>query len=326
MIRPLRPLLSLACAFVLAASSEAQAKFDYITFDRIQLDPNFALLTSTRWGILVNTGTVPISLDLDWERGLYYAESSDALGGFFYEPLNPFGNDFILQPGEAIGDDDPLLLAELLPGETFTTNALIATFQFGVPFPSSDFHIDVLAQIGDQIAKTRTEVEITNLGGQAFWVPISAKRVSCELSSVGWQSYGEPCNTVGGNALELYPRGHNGGPGGPPWVAFRSNMPQIGNWAFALEVDSPAFQPNYLIGMDVAPGNLPLFGCTALLAFSPALQFFGGSIPFFQETENIPIPNDAGLIGQTVYFQAALQTSPLLLSNGVSLTIGDVTP
>lgn len=321
---------SILSAFLLCAglpsASSAQVAFDYITFDSIRLDPNFALLTSTRWGILVNTGTVPISLDDDWERGLYYAESSDQLGGFFYELLNPFQNDLVLQPGEAIGDADPLLLAELLPGETFVSNALIATFQFGVPFPSSDFHVDVLAQIGDRIAKTRTDVEIADLGGTDFWVPVSAKRVSCELSPVSWQSYGSSCGTVGGAGLDLYPRGHNGGPGGPPWVAFRSNMPQLGNWAFGMELNSPAFQPSYVLGFDVAPGSFPLAGCELLLGFTPALTVLQGSIPFFQETHNVPIPNNPNLTGLSVYFQAALMQAPPLVSNGVVVVLGDVTP
>lgn len=317
-------LLPILLGPLLASAPRAQAKFDYITFDRIQLDPDFALQTSTRWGILVNTGTVPISLDDDWERGLWYAESSDQLGAFFYDLLNPFSLDVVLQPGEAIGDSDPLLLAELLPGETFTTNALIATFQFGVPFPSQDFHIDVMAQIGDQIARTRTDVEITDLGGAAFWVPVSAKRISCELSPVSWSSYGAPCGESGGQFAELYPYGVNTG-GGPPWIANWTNMPTIGNWAFALRTQSPVFQPEMILGFDTAPGSVPVFGCTLLLGLTPALTLIPDSVPFFTGTTGVPIPTNPALVGATLYFQSAVLSGGLFTSQGAAITFGDVT-
>jgi hypothetical protein len=310
---------------VLATAPAAQATFDYITFDKIRLDPNFALGTSTRWGIIVNTGTVPISLDNDWERGLCYAESSKQLGSFFYEPLNPFGNDFILQPGEAIGDSDPLLLAELLPGETFTTNALIASFQFGVPFPDDDFTIDVLAQIGDQIAVTRTDVDVTNLGGAAFWEPVTAKRVSGVLSPLGYQIYGQPCSHGGGSAM-LYPRGHNGGPGGPPWAAYRSSMPQLGNWTFGLEIKSTIPGQSYLLALDFAPASFLFEGCEVLLGLTPGLTLLTGSIPFFQETINVPLPLNPNLAGLPVYFQALLTSGSFTTTNGVQVTLGDALP
>ena len=124
----MRDLAQLVAALALGSATLAQeCRFEYITFDRIRLDPDFALLTSTRWGILVNTGDVPISVTQDWEGGLWYAESSEPLGSFFYELLDPFGAGYILQPGEAMGDDDPLLLELLEPDETFATSCLLYT-------------------------------------------------------------------------------------------------------------------------------------------------------------------------------------------------------
>ena len=315
-------VLLLSAALEPAAAQEC--RFDYITFDRIRLDPDFALATSTRWGILVNTGDVPISLEDDWEAGLWYAESSDQLGSFFFDLLNPFGADLILQPGEAVGDADPLLLAELLPGETFVTNALIATFQFGVPFPDQDFHIDFLAQVDDQIAKTRTEVEIADLGGSAFWVPVSAKRVTCELSPVGWSTYGPDCPSPAG-AVALAPYGNNFG-SGPPWVAYWSNMPQIGNWAFGLEVTSPVFQAPYIVGLSTTTGSLLVGGCEVLIGVLPPFFTFPGQVPFFQEVEGLPIPDNPGLVGLTLYAQAVVLGNPPALSTGVQFTIGDLLP
>jgi hypothetical protein len=314
----------LVAACITPSLAAQQMSFDYITFDRIRLDPNFALGTSTRWGILVNTGSVPISLTDDWEKGLWYAESSELLGNFFYELLDPFGAGFILQPGEAVGDADPLLLAELLPGETFTTNALIAPFQFGTPFPSEDFHIDVLAQIGDLIATTRTDVELADLGGSDFWVPVSAKRVSAVPSPVSSVVYGDACPGAFGDAsLRAY--GFNGG-SGPPWIAYRSNMPQIGNWAFGFQIVSPTFNASYLLGIDVAPGSLVVGGCEFLLGLTPAITLIPGQIPNFQVTQPVPIPNNPGLVGLTIYAQAALLPPAFLTTNALAVTLGDVAP
>ncbi len=317
-------LLTTAFAALLSSTAAGQVQFDYITFDKIELDPTFALQTSTRWGILVNTGSVPISLDDDWERGLWYAESSQQLGAFFYDLLNPFGLDVILMPGEAIGDADPLLLAELLPGETFTSNALIATFQFGVPFPGTDFHIDFMAQIGDQIAKTRTDVELKDLGGAAFWTPVSAKRVSSELSPVSYTNYGAPCGKSGGSFAELYPYGVNFG-SGPPWIAYWTNMPQVGNWAFALRTASPVFQPELLLAIDAAPGSFPVLGCSLLLGLTPAFTLIPDTVPFFTGTTGVPIPPNPALVGAQLYFQSAVLSGGLFTTQGIAITFGDVT-
>ncbi|QDU66146.1 hypothetical protein [Engelhardtia mirabilis] len=316
-------LIALTLSISAPAASALQKSFDYITFDRIDLDPNFALQTSTRWGIVVNTGTEPLSLTDDWEGGLWYGESSQLLGSFFFELLDPFGAGLTLQPGEAAGDADPLLLAQLLPGETFVTAALIAPIQFGVPFPTSDFHLDLHAQVGDLIAKTRTDVTLKDLGGSAFWTPTSAKRVSGAPSPISSSAYGAACAGPSGSAT-LTPYGSNGGPGGPPWVALRSNLPQIGNWAFGYQIVSPTFNASYALGIDIAPGSIPLAGCSLLLGFTPALSVLFGQIPNFQQTHNIPIPNDPVLIGVTIYAQAVLLPPQFVTTNGISITIGDV--
>ena len=321
----MKVLLPLAGALLAlpSLSSAQQCSFEVITFDRIRLDPNFALLTSTRWGILVNTGSVPISLGDDWETGLWYAESSQPLGSFFHEQLNPFGAGLILQPGEAVGDDHPLLLAELLPGETFVTPALIRVFQFGVPFPSSDFHVDFYAQMGDQIAKSRTDIEIADLGGAAFWEPVSAKRVSCSTSPATYASYGNGCAHPLGTA-QLRPLGFNGG-GGLPHIAYLSNMPQVGNWAFGVEIESPVHNPSYVVGIDFAPGSFSFSGCELLLGLTPGLTTFSGTVPHFLETQSVPIPDQPTLVGVKAYAQGVLLAPLFLTTNGLEFTLGDVT-
>ena len=75
----IRTLAACFVAAVLASPAHSQCRFEYITFDKIQLDPDYALGTSGRWGILVNTGDVPISVTQDWQGGLWYAESSRKL-------------------------------------------------------------------------------------------------------------------------------------------------------------------------------------------------------------------------------------------------------
>ena len=314
--------LSLA-SFALPAA--AQCRFDYITFDRMQIDPAASLGFSKRWGILVNTGAVPISLENDWEGGLWYGQSTQPIGvggiGFFYDLLNPFQNDLILQPGEAIGDADPLLLAELLPGETFVGPALISTLQLGAEWPVVDFDLDLFAQIGTQVAKTRTTVELASLGGPAL-LPVSARRFTCEPSPVAEVDIGAPCGE--GGLPSLAPLGVNSG-SGPPYVAYWSNMPHLGNWAFGVEMKAAIPNQAYLVLVDIAPGSFPVAECTLHLALTPFFAFQTGVMVNFDDTMGFPLPNLPFLSGLVLYFQGFLTAPVIRGSNAVAVTLGVVT-
>lgn len=309
----------------LTLPAAAQAKFDYITFDRIQVDPDVFGFTA-RWGLLVNTGTVPISLDQDWAGGLWLAEASQPVGvggiGMWYDLQSSFPGDVLLMPGEAVGDSDPLLLAELLPGEDFLNNATLANFRISEAWPESEFQIDFYAQAASQVARTTTAVELAELEGLA-WRPVSAQRVSSELSPLAWSALGTSC---GGDGLpRLTPLGVTSG-SGPPYLAYLSNMPHLGNWAFGLHVEGAVADVPYVVIADIAPGAFVLEDCTIYLGLTPLFAFQTGLLSTFDDTKGFPLPDLPFLAGLDLYFQAVMTTPLFDTSNAVVVTLGDITP
>ena len=320
--------LALAGALLLGAhgtSASAQLQFDYITFDEWELDPNGSLGFSSRWGLLVNTGTQPISLVQDWEGGLWYAESSAPIGAFFFENLNPYGAGLTVFPGEAVGDNHPLLMAKLQAGETLVgspAGSLTSHFQLGAPYPTSNFDLDFFVQVDDQLVHSHTKVVTKSLGGPAF-LPVSAQRLSSVSVFDPVTSYGAPCNAAPLPRLSLY--GDNI-PTGPPYAALLSNMPEVGNGSFGFHIDAAEFKPLYLIGVDAAPGSFLLNGCEVLLGFTPGMLILSGQMPSFQVTVPLPIPNNPALAGATVYAQALVISSTGKTTNGLRITAVNLMP
>jgi len=320
---------SLAASLVLAGlslPSSAQIQFDYITFDQLELDPGQVSSIYENWGILVNTGVQPIALQTDWQGGLWYTEASAKLGALFFLLNNPFADTFLLQPGEAVGDDHPLLLAQLKAGEVMVGPAgsnLISNMQVLGVWPAADFDVQCAVQAKDQLAITSTHFVQKTLPLGVQYRPLSAKRTKSTIVLQPVVPYGTPC--FPGVEDTLTPKGQFF-PKGPPYSGSSSNLPEVGNTAFGLQVRSEIPGATYILGVDLAPGSIPLFGCELLLALTPNMLTFSGTIPLYVQTVPLPIPNNPALAGALFFAQAVLFTPQIRTTNALFLTVVDSIP
>lgn len=275
--------LSAALAF-LALPTAAQLDFDVISFGKIQVDDT-TLGLSSGWLILVNTGTVPLSL-LDWQKALHYAEFSTPVGGFDLKPV--FSGPLTLAPGEAIGAFDPALVNLIEIGESFTM-AASTQFSLSVPWPAGTTqNIRWKFEFAGREVSGVTEVEFTS-------APIGYGITGVRTSSTPVASpaiTNLPINCTG--QLTVRPLGLPG----PFRIAPSSNLPVIGNQCFALDVrvnNAP-----YVLGVDLAPGNTTFAGCDLKLALSPNLRTITG----VGIAMRLSIPYQLTLVGQHMYLQA----------------------
>jgi hypothetical protein len=103
-------------------------------------------------------------------------------------------------------------------------------------------------------------------------------------------------------------------------------MPQIGNWNFGFEIESPLAGQSFLLGISQTTGSLFIQNCEVLIGLLPPLQLLPGQIPFFQEVKRVPIPDNPALIGLTFYAQGLVLSGTPMLTRGVEITLGDVAP
>ncbi len=303
----MRTLTLFAAALALLAASRpssAQLDFDVISFGKIQVD-DATLGLGSGWLILVNTGTVPISLT-DWQKALHYARFSAPVAGFELKPV--FAGPTTLLPGQALGAFDGVLLDQLRLGETFV-NAAATQFNLSAPWPNGTTQTlrwsFVLA--GRQVSGV-TEVEFTSTpttfgvsGVRTASVPTTASVTSLPSGCTGQLS-------VRPQALAS-----------PFRVAPSSDLPVIGNPCFALDVR--VNNVPYVLGMDFAPGTTTVLGCEVKVGLSPAFQRIASPGAIVQR---LPIPNDLALVGQHVWLQAAGMSrgGVTTLTNGLELVIG----
>lgn len=301
------PTLFASAALALFAASRpssAQLDFDVISFGKIQVD-DATLGLSSGWLILVNTGTVPIALT-DWQKALHYARFSAPVGGFELKPV--LAGPTTLQPGQAIGAFDGVLVNQLQLGETFV-NAASTQFQLSAPWPSGTTQsLRWSFALGGRQVSGVTEVEFTSSpttfgvsGVRTASVPATASVTSLPSGCTGQL-------TVRPQALP-----------GPFRVAPSSDLPVIGNPCFALDVR--VNNVPYVLGIDFAPGSTTALGCEVKVGLSAAFQRIvnPGAI-----VQRLPIPNDLALVGQHVWLQAVGIGSggPTTLTNGLELVIG----
>jgi hypothetical protein len=331
-------LFSLALATAVAPNVVAQAglQFDVIAFDHVFMQGGAgAQGCSMSFGLVVNTGTVPIPLTA-WQDGLTFGTSTAAVNGMWFEQSNPFGGNPVLMPGQAIGHVDPLLTGLLHPGETLMhpTTALVLRFQVAGGPVGTDQQFALYAQAGDKRARIDTTV---TFGAQATCGPLSAQRFSAVLSDSGFSALGPSCSLPGG---DLILKAAGAGDWGTTTTALNSNMPIIGNPHFALSVqgdlEQQVGQPYvFMLGLPAAP--FAIHGCDVWFdALAPTLMTVGSvgvDCPFPQfclaakPVLGLPIPTDVSLTGAVLAAQWAVLT-PLALngqfaaSNGVQITIG----
>jgi len=296
------PALLAACGLALPAS--AQVDFDVISFGKIQVDDN-TLGLSSGWLILVNTGSVPLSL-LDWQKALHYAEFSTPVGGFDLKPV--FSGPTTLAPGEAIGAYDPALANLIEIGESFTM-AASTQFHLSGPWPAGTTqNIRWKFEFAGREVSGVTEVEFTS-------APIGYGITGVRTSSTPVASPAVtnlPINCTG--QLTVKPLGL----ASPYRIAPSSNLPVIGNLCFALDVR--VNNVPFIVGVDLAPGNTTFAGCDLKLALSPNLRSFAG----VGIAQRLAIPNNAALIGQHVWLQAAGLSGGGVstLTNGLEIVLG----
>jgi hypothetical protein len=298
----LRNTLLLAAVVASASPAAAQLDFDVISFGKIQVD-DATLGLSSGWLLLVNTGSVPLSL-LDWQKALHFAEFSVPVGGFDVKPV--FSGPTTLAPGEAIGAFDPALVNLLEVGESYTM-AASTQFSLSTPWPAGTTQsVRWRFEFAGREVSGVTEVEFTSTpvgfgltGLRTPSVPVTPSITSLPSSCSG--------------ALTVRPLGL----ASPFRIAPSSNLPVLGNQCFGLDVRTNN-QP-YLLGLDLAPGTGTFAGCDLRLALSPTLRTLSGA----GIAQRLAVPNQAALLGQHVWLQAAALSggSVTSLTNGLELVL-----
>lgn len=287
----------------LAAPATAQLDYDVISFGKIQVD-DATLGLSSGWLILVNTGTVPLSL-LDWQKALHYAEFSTPVGGFDVKPV--FSGPTTLAPGQAIGAFDPALVNLVEIGESYV-QAASTQFTLSTPWPAGTTQsVRWRFEFAGRAVSGVTEVEFTStpVGFGLTGVRTPSTPVVPSITTLPVSCSGQ---------LSVRPLGL----ASPYRIAPSSNLPVIGNQAFALDVR--VNNVPYLLGIDLAPGTGTFAGCELWLALSPALRSFAGA----GIATRLAIPNQAALVGQHVWLQAVGLSggSVTTLTNGLEVVLG----
>jgi len=328
--------LALASAAAPALVAQSGLQFDVIAFDDVVMQGgSVAQGCSMSFGLVVNTGTVPIPLNT-WQNGLTFGTSTAAVNGMWLNQYNPFGGNPMLMPGQAFGHDDPLLTSLLNPGETLLhpTSALALSFQLAGGPVGTTQQFALYAQAGDKRARIDTQVTFVS---QVTCDQLSAKRFSAVHSDAEVATLGPSCELPTG-ALTLKAIG--AGDWGGTTTVLSGNMPVIGNPHFALTVEgvleNQIGQPHVLVvGLPSAP--FAIQGCSVWIDFAAPTFLKAGTIgvycpvPFAclaaQPIMDLPIPFDGSLVGAVLAAQWTVLT-PLAsnglfaASNGLRIKIG----
>lgn len=330
--------LALAGAAAPALVAQSGLQFDVIVFDDVVMQGGSgAQGCSMSFGLVVNTGTVPIPLNA-WQDGLIYGTSTAAVNGLWFNLWNPLGGSQLLMPRQAIGHVHPLLTSLLTPAETlmYPTSVLALNFYPGGGPVGTTQQFALYAQAGDKRARIDTQVTFVS---QVTCNLLSAKRFSAVLSDTEVATLGPGCPLPTG-ALTLKAIG--AGDWGGSTTVLSSNMPVIGNPHFALAVEgvleNQIGQPHVLVvGLPSAP--FAIQGCNVWIDFAAPTFLKAGTIgvycpvPFAclaaQPIMDLPIPFDSSLVGAVLAAQWTVLT-PLApnglfaTTNGLRIKIGQV--
>jgi len=328
------------CAALLAAPAAAQLSFDYITFDRLSLDAGPGRGSwHPHQGILVNTGTVPIDLAIDWREGAL-------LFGRLIGPLDPSeaqlgitgAPTIVLQPGQAFGSSDPLYVRLLQPGEVLIPGSALLAFRLPLGPAQSTATLQTCVQIGDQALVLSQDIAIGD-GSTGEVAYLSARRFKSSPTETRFELWGESCPLPSG-PLTLSAVG-GGETGGTDVIAAGSNMPVVGNSAFGLRLDgATAAQVGapWLLVTSTAQAHVNVLGCWVYLdTGTSVVNLVGGAIQLdapsgsgraLAPTVGFPIPADPAVLGTELWAQAIVLTDTadnggFVLSDGVHIAVGE---
>jgi hypothetical protein len=314
----LAPLLGIAASAGLpgfTGVASAELRFDLITYDHLQLDFGTLVGFGLNTGILVNTGTEPISL-ADWEKGLHASLLSSPVGQFDAFPHEPL-DGLVLLPGEAVGSGDPLLTALLKPTETLVlpgSHSLDLQMKGPVPLGTTQT-LDLCIQLAGQAVTASTQLDFVAFGGPGV-TKLSAVRVSSAPSSTSVTSLPSECP----GALQLAPDAQ----GSPHAAGASSDLPVVGNSSFGVRVEG-VVPSAYALGVAYTPGVAFFAGCTIHLGLTPGLKVLPGVLGKDSTSSvALPIPDEPSLLGAVVVLQAVFTDGFGLtgLTNALSLTLG----
>src|SRR5262245_8396964 len=143
-----------------AAQSGPSIEFDLITFDAMRVDNPPGGSFAIKLGLLVNTGTVPIT-PADWLEGTTHAHADVPVQNFaFHVSPGPGPGGFTLLPGQAIGNNHPLLTALLQPGETLAVDLPleVLSLQAEGAVPDSAAELSFCVQAGARVVQAGASV------------------------------------------------------------------------------------------------------------------------------------------------------------------------
>jgi hypothetical protein len=178
--------------------------------------------------------------------------------------------------------------------------------------PTGPFTSNVL---GNPITLTRfgTQTNIAATGGNgpcwqeaAYEVSRVKIFVAGQASAIG---YGQGC----------------GGPAGAPRLDTNAG-PAINTTAQLALTQNDSANLGAILGAGFGQISVPLFGCTLLVSPVATLAFNPAPVPVGQTSISFPIPNNTGLLGVVIDFQAGVLVPTLpngvTMTNGVEWTIG----
>jgi hypothetical protein len=312
------PLLGVAAIAGLPGPTgvaSAELRFDLITYDHLQIDFGTLVGFGLSTGILVNTGTEPISL-ADWENALHASLLTVPVGKLDVFPHEPL-DGLVLLPGEAVGSNDPLLTALLGPGEGLvlaSSHSLDLQMKGPAPLGTTQT-LDFCIVLAGQSVSASTELDFVDLGGPPV-TKLSAVRVSSVPSSTSVISLPSDCP----GTLELWPAA----PGTPHDAGSSSDLPVIGNSSFGVRVSGTVLTA-YALGLAFDQGALPFAGCTIHLGLTGGLAVLPGVLDADGKSiKALPIPDEVTLVGAQPVLQAVFTDGFGLtgLTNALALTLG----
>ena len=144
--------------------------------------------------------------------------------------------------------------------------------------------------------------------------------------TTGIELWSIPLTTIHAAILENYGAGC-AGTGGLVPHAFCPGLPLLGNAAFAIAQNNarPSSQCALIVG--ATPANTPISGCTLLA--TPTITVGSTTTATGTAAINVPLPNNAALLGVTAFTQWATVDpngtlfNVIALSEGRQLKIGD---
>jgi hypothetical protein len=177
----------------------------------------------------------------------------------------------------------------------------------------------------------QTEATLRFGPGQGFvFDPVSARRTSAVAAQSAVAPAGGACDPLAHLGATGQPAG-----GSPGVVAFGSNMPTLGNDAFALSLGycpapgkEPCPQDPFLPLMSATPSSATVKGCPVWIDLATAVTIVGQLGPGGFKLLPAPVPASPALLGGSVSVQAAFLSHAaangvFASSNALRITIGD---